>query len=562
MSKKFIVFAAAASLLFAAHALGASIRNTRHNLSVSGPGEIRAADESRICISCHTPHNPGQDTPYLWNRRDSTVNYTTYMSSTLDSTAGQPTGTSKLCLSCHDGTIALGAVTSRRREIPFRGGIRFMPQGRQSRLGTDLSDDHPVSIVYDTGLAMANRELARPRVLPAGVRLDERDQVQCTTCHNPHDDTFDKFLVMSNRFSGLCTSCHRKEGWAASSHARSNAPLPAPGSSPWSGTNMTVAENGCQNCHAPHMAGGPERLMNYSFEEDNCLVCHNGSGEAPDIEATLLKRSRHPVQDYTGLHDPNEDFAAGQVPRHVECVDCHNPHTANGDPPLSGSTVSGAGSGVKGMNAGGQITSSARNGYEICFKCHAGQNFIGRLTVSREEGELNIRHEFNPANASFHPVVAPGAGLDAPSLLSPYSINSAIACTDCHNTDSTNGAKGPHGSIYEHLLEKNYETLDYTTESAYAYALCYKCHSRNSILSDESFGEHRRHIVDEKAPCALCHDPHGSVNRGRLINFSLTSVLPDEQGRLDFQESGMGGEAECFLTCHGKTHRDISEEGR
>ncbi|MCP4667024.1 MAG: cytochrome C, partial [Deltaproteobacteria bacterium] len=113
----------------------------------------------------------------------------------------------------------------------------------------------------------------------------------------------------------------------------------------------------------------------------------------------------------------------------------------------------------------------------------------------------------------------------------------------------------PHGSMYEHLLEKNYETRDYTSESAHAYALCYKCHSRNSILSDEGFQEHRRHIVDEKAPCAVCHDPHGSRNRGRLINFALTSVGPDGRGRLEYQERARGG-ATCFLTCHGKTHRD------
>lgn len=101
-------------------ASGGSIRDTKHNLSVSGPGVVRTTSDSRVCIFCHTPHKARRDIPYLWNRSDTTVNYIPYQSSTLHATVGQPTGTSKLCLSCHDGTIAIGAVVSEQQEIPFR----------------------------------------------------------------------------------------------------------------------------------------------------------------------------------------------------------------------------------------------------------------------------------------------------------------------------------------------------------------------------------------------------------------------------------------------------------
>ncbi len=120
----------------------AGIVDTVHNLSISGPGPIKSTTEDEICVFCHTPHKARRDVPYLWNRADSTVNYTTYASSTLFAAVGQPTGASKMCLSCHDGTIALGAVLTRPAEIPFAGGIRFLPAG-PSRLGTDISDDHP-----------------------------------------------------------------------------------------------------------------------------------------------------------------------------------------------------------------------------------------------------------------------------------------------------------------------------------------------------------------------------------------------------------------------------------
>ena len=107
--------------------LGVNIRSTKHNLSISGPGTIHASLESQICIFCHIPHQKGSATRYLWNRFDPTNPYIPYLSSTLKADVGQPTGASRMCLSCHDGTIALGAIVSSPTEIPFKGGIRFIP---------------------------------------------------------------------------------------------------------------------------------------------------------------------------------------------------------------------------------------------------------------------------------------------------------------------------------------------------------------------------------------------------------------------------------------------------
>ena len=33
-----------------------SIVTTKHNLSASGPGTVKATIESEVCIFCHTPH--------------------------------------------------------------------------------------------------------------------------------------------------------------------------------------------------------------------------------------------------------------------------------------------------------------------------------------------------------------------------------------------------------------------------------------------------------------------------------------------------------------------------
>lgn len=547
-----------ALVILSIDAFGGSILDTKHNLSISGPGTIKSTTEDRICIFCHTPHNARRDTPYLWNRQSSTVNYVPYQSSTLYSTVGQPTGASKLCLSCHDGTIALGALISEPAEIPFTAGIRFIPDG-PSKLGTDLSDDHPVSFIFNGSLT-ANGELTSPSSLPIEVKLDSDGQLQCTSCHDPHDNTNGQFLVMPNDYSDLCKVCHQKNGWSLTSHSISNAIWNGTGADPWPHTPfVTVSENGCENCHSPHSAGGHERLLNYSFEEDNCIVCHNGNVAAENIEMELTKPYSHPVQNYVGIHDPAEDFN-GPVQDHVECTDCHNPHQANDNPSPGAPQVSGPIDGVAGIDYSGQQIGSAINQYEICFKCHADNNVTTIIPIDRQLQQLNTRLEFESSNPSYHPVEIEGVNPNVPSLLPPYTTTSIIFCTDCHNNDDPAGPAGPHGSYNQYLLEENYTTQDYTQESPYNYALCYKCHDRNSILDDDSFEEHSKHIERVKAPCSACHDAHGisstqgnSTNNSHLINFDVTIVQPTRQGNLRFEDLGTFS-GRCYLKCHNVSH--------
>ena len=138
-------------------------------------------------------------------------------------------------------------------------------------------------------------------------------------------------------------------------------------------------------------------------------------------------------------------------------------------------------------------------------------------------------------------------------------------CTDCHSSNDTSGAKGPHGSDYSPLLSLNYTTSDSTSESALAYALCYKCHSRINIDSDTSFTKHHTHIRGTRAPCSACHEAHGissaqgtSTNNSHLINFDTTIVFPDPvTHRLEFEDLGTF-RGRCYLTCHGKSHSPLS----
>lgn len=542
----------------------ADIATTKHNLSISGPGSVKSTTEQEICVFCHTPHRARTTTGLLWNREDSAAVYAQYQSSSAHAIVGQPTGASKLCLSCHDGTIALGELVSRQLEIPFAGGIRFMPPG-DTRLGTDISDDHPVSFVYDESLAIDNGELASPSTLVNEVKLDRLGEMQCTSCHDAHDDTFGKFLVRPNNFSELCGTCHTPKDWTFSAHATSLATWLGTGVDPWPFTEYTtVSENACRNCHKPHEAGEPVRLLNYIAEEDNCLACHNGNVAATDIEADLLKQFVHPVQDYMRIHDAVEDPTIFMT-NHVECVDCHNPHRAN-SLTASAPVVSGPLLGVSGVTASGLLANPQANfQYEICFKCHADNNVKSFVPITRQHAQINTRLEFDPANPSFHPVEGIGANPNVPSLLPPYTETSIIYCTDCHNSDTSTasggpGPDGPHGSIYTPILERNYTTLDNTSESSFEYALCYKCHDRDSIRGDDSFDKHDKHIRGEDTPCSACHDPHGvsatqgnAVNNSHLINFDLNIVSPSSSGLLQFEDLGTF-RGQCYLTCHNKDH--------
>jgi predicted CXXCH cytochrome family protein len=97
--------------------------------------------------------------------------------------------------------------------------------------------------------------------------------------------------------------------------------------------------------------------------------------------------------------------------------------------------------------------------------------------------------------------------------------------------------------------------------------LCYKCHSRESVLGDQSFralngqGQnrgHRFHVVDQKTACTTCHDSHGVANAKNLINFNTDYVTPSTSlGTLSYTSTGNFGGV-CTLTCHGKDHAGIS----
>ena len=340
------------------------VRGTRHNLSTSGTGTTHAASggTSEVCVFCHTPHGATQADQGgaalrapLWNRRvPAGTTYTPYTSSSMDAQSiadgfnNQPGGSSKLCLSCHDGTLAIGNVNvlngGQNASIPMTGTGPggTMPPGQGSStgftrfLGTDLRNDHPISVTFNAALATRDGELravdAQQR-WPAGtgsvlaVRAPglkpllpleptgdggagNNGQVQCATCHDPHIRELDaskgnqKFL-RAQRFQEaapgaahnaasdiICLSCHDKNGsfgsWANSAHARPDVAdetyrdgaatlreFPA---------GLPVWKASCLNCHDTHTVQGARRLTregtDAALPPGNPLAARQGGNSA------------------------------------------------------------------------------------------------------------------------------------------------------------------------------------------------------------------------------------------------------------------------------------------
>ncbi len=179
-----------AILLNWGHAQG--IEGSKHDFSSLG------WSGGEICSSCHTPHNAinTPDAP-LWNHSLSEASYDVYASNSMYGVAEQPGPQSKLCLSCHDGTIALDS---------FGGATGSTHLTGDSNLGTDLSNDHPIGIAWnhnDWGVIdCGNCHWSMPIPFFDG-------KVECSSCHDAHNASNNNYFLRKSG-SELCLHCHGK----------------------------------------------------------------------------------------------------------------------------------------------------------------------------------------------------------------------------------------------------------------------------------------------------------------------------------------------------------------
>lgn len=204
------------------------IYGTAHDLSASGLHRVTQA--TQVCVFCHAIHSSPASAPPLipvWNHVTTALTFRMFNSANVPgvSLAGavdtQPTGPSLACLSCHDGSVAVGALvnttgaeganlyaTAQGDVSPSTGQIIRGP----ALMGADLTNNHPISITY--------QDDRNPRLVPAadlvGVKLYPANatggKVQCSSCHDVHNyglaGSTAPFLRVTMVGSALCRSCH------------------------------------------------------------------------------------------------------------------------------------------------------------------------------------------------------------------------------------------------------------------------------------------------------------------------------------------------------------------
>ena len=577
-----------------------------HDLTPSGTSPVKGP-MTNACLYCHAPHGATTQPTPLWNQQLSTQTYNFYTSTTYHQTAVQPAlnSPSKLCLSCHDGTVAPGQ-TMAYGTLGMSGSMKTT-----SRFGSDLKSSHPFSLqtpLVDTpnlnALLFGNpAQTADPAVKVIN------GTVECTTCHEPHFQNIDKtlplFLARDSSNSQLCLACHDPNrlvngqqnslsGWGGSIHAVATN---ITANKPYVGGYTSVAMNGCNSCHMPHNALGPARLLRGANEQD-CLSCHAGTNLLPSIlnvAAEFAKPGAHPVPTANNQHDRAEPAVLNNN-RHATCVDCHNPHATqmtggfNLPPGIRPSQTAVVG--VSGTD-GTTVINPAVNQHENCLRCHgtsAGKttNVITygymptRLVTSGDP--LNVIPEFALAATSSHPVMHDRSStLPQPSLRPQMlqqdgvtlgrAMGTRIFCTDCHNDDDNRefggtGPNGPHGSKWKHLLERRYELSQTTAPGgtitnlfpnpdlslAGPYAMCGKCHDLNTVLN-ASWSSHSSH-VKQGFSCSVCHTAHGTggknanVSGERLVNFDIAVVGANGTQPISYNRATNT----CTLVCHGQNH--------
>jgi predicted CXXCH cytochrome family protein len=243
----------------------AGVKGSKHDLGATGQAQQTTNVTTEVCSFCHTPHGSdiSANAP-LWNKKlqlpaGGYKRYSTLQTSTLDGGEAPVGSVSLACLSCHDGTQAMDVVINKPGQLGYNaagaqidltsiGPIEGAPI---PMLGTDLSNDHPISIQYagggcsTTNTACTNlkdKDFKTPVTAlinsvqqwwvdttpgTTGTR-DKTDMilytrsdgplaaqepfVECASCHDPHESEVRpvSFMRLSNANSDVCLACHTK----------------------------------------------------------------------------------------------------------------------------------------------------------------------------------------------------------------------------------------------------------------------------------------------------------------------------------------------------------------
>ncbi|NDY41410.1 cytochrome C [Dissulfurirhabdus thermomarina] len=220
---------------FGGAAPGTGIVGSKHDMLLYTAANGGVVDpHGRVCAYCHTPHHavddPNADYMPLWSRQVTQEPvFIEYSSPTLDAVITDPVaGPSRLCMSCHDGAVAIDAYYGSNGTATLTEGDAFGEIG--IGLNGDLSNDHPIGFDYPS-VALADPEIKDASSVfienavgttIADVLWDDGSGNQlmtCATCHDVHNgpstatsgtDPGGWFLYAPQNNAKICLSCHDK----------------------------------------------------------------------------------------------------------------------------------------------------------------------------------------------------------------------------------------------------------------------------------------------------------------------------------------------------------------
>ena len=528
------------------------------------------------CYGCHSVYNVMNGSAASFHHvlddasPDQAPNAGTYPSST----------TTLACTSCHTDHNYFNAGTNAN----LRTGIGIAGSA-SARDNHDFSTAAPYGICvscHNTSLAKSTAQTVAGTT--ATIAIDGSASGFQLSMHNY--TTTSRFGSLS--FSANCVKCHSDE---QAKDKQTSADKFGPHFSaqrsllnPMGATPQAAAgADFCYRCH--HKVG--DTNPGGGSAKTTALKDYFGSkamtAAAEDIFSTMQLANRHKVSDYKGLHKDDETRATISAARHVECTDCHDPHLAkSGTHTVGSATLAGVLAGVSGVgvttwgaNWAGVtaynpssttvplITATAE--WQVCFKCHSGANAnVATWGGSGAAAFTDLALEFNPNNASGHPVVSalPVANrLTAERLTGGWVPGSIMTCTDCHDSDSA-ASKGPHGSSVKWMLTGTNKAWPYTdsagngggTGTLFTLAtyntgtgttnglFCLNCHTIrpatgvNNWHSNANVTSSRHSSSQTIAACAACHIrvPHG----GKISRLLQTTNAP-----LRYRGNGSSGTA-------------------
>ncbi len=362
------------------HRKNASVELSKHNLSISAPDEknvdAQTAEKTGACSACHVPHNG--KAAYMWAKE----------------TEGSREGVEKMCKTCHNKT------GSAKDKLP----------------GEHM---HPLHIKLD--LLPMKVKPGLPTFLRDGTRDTKRGELDCATCHNPHQwqpgkpasltgnraevegQANNSFLrINAAGDAKLCIHCHQDKNTILKTDHDLRVTAPKARNKKGQNIDQSGVCGQCHNVHTPiipqwlwaRTLGPGEDMM-----ESMCRSCHQQGNIAANKIPPQKTHPKRMVPANKGrmfggragnilppVFDANgKPVQAGLI----TCPTCHNPH--QWDPAK-------AEQGTGRNREGDAMTSFLRHkntAYFLCSDCH-GEDSLFRYKYFHWKESRTRHHLYKP----------------------------------------------------------------------------------------------------------------------------------------------------------------------